>query len=154
MGTRGNWECVHDNSCVHYMCAWCECDMTQHALRLLRISAEKKTCLCEHKEKKIDQDDLSIGENSIIVVSIIVSSCRYCEMFVCDRGVCMSHQPLRPKVRSEGSDAHGKKSSPSEQTALLPHTLLHHPLFYSHVPLSHNEETRPRLLLLPYLYFS
>lgn len=27
--------------------------MTQHALRLLRISAEKKNvCLCEHKEKK------------------------------------------------------------------------------------------------------
>lgn len=155
MGTRGNWECVHDNSCVHYMCAWCECDMTQHALRLLRISAEKKTCVCVNtKRKKIDQDDLSIGENSIIVVSIIVSSCRYCEMFVCDRGVFMSHQPLRPKVRSEGSDAHGKKSSPSEQTALLPHTPLHHPLFYSHVPLSHNEETRPRLLLLPYLYFS
>lgn len=128
MGTRGNWECVHDNSCVHYMCAWCECDMTQHALRLLRISAEKKTCLCEHKEKKIDQDDLSIGENSIIVVSIIVSSCRYCEMFVCDRGVCMSHQPLRPKVRSEGSDAHGKKiiplrtngSSPSYSSASSP----------------------------------
>lgn len=52
MGTRGNWECVHDNSCVHYMCAWCECDMTQHALRLLRISAEKKTCVCVNTKRK------------------------------------------------------------------------------------------------------
>lgn len=155
MGTRGNWECVHDNSCVHYMCAWCECDMTQHALRLLRISAEKKTCVCVNtKRKKLIRMTCLLERTALLLFPLLFL------LVVTVRCLCVivvfvwviSHSDLRSGQRALMHM--GKKSSPSEQTALLPHTPLHHPLFYSHVPLSHNEETRPRLLLLPYLYFS
>lgn len=100
------------------------------------FSWEKKCVFVWTQREKGDYDNLCIGENSTGVcsascLSIIVSSCCYCEMFVCDHGVCMSHQPLRPKVRSEGSDAHGKNHPPPNKQLFPSYSSASSPLLLS-----------------------